>query len=148
MVGVIAAPTAGVETAIVFVAKFIPNWLLPTAGTVALANAGIVVAPDVIVVPFTVITYPESEFVLAAICDEAVAAAVGENNWLKVIAPLVAVEQSGMPEVELIVAPVQKMRDSGIVPVRVIWFAVAAATVPVSVEPVLALVDVKVVIRT
>ena len=67
---------------------------------------------------------------------------------MKLTAPLVAVEQSGTLEVGLIVPPLQNIRDSGIVPVRVIWVAVLAATVPVSVlEPVVS-VDAYVVTRT
>ena len=54
--GVIAVPTAGVDTAVVFATRFKPNWLLPTAGTVGLAKAGIVVAPEVSVRPLTVMT--------------------------------------------------------------------------------------------
>ena len=84
----------------------------------------------------------------AAICEVAVAVSVGENNWLKLIAPVVAVEQSGILPVVLIVAPVQKTSDSGIVPVRVIWVAVLAATTPASHAPVVTLVERNVVIRT
>ena len=84
----------------------------------------------------------------AAICEVVVAAALGLNNWLKLIAPLVAVVQSGIPAVVVIVPPVQKIKDSGMVPVRLICVAVLAATVPVSVGPVVALVEVKVVILT
>ena len=73
---------------------------------------------------------------------------VGENRVGKVILPLVAVVQSGIPEVVVMVAPVQNMRDSGIVPVRTIGFAVLAATVPVSTGPVTPSVPVKVVMRT
>ena len=146
--GVMAVPTAGVETAPVFATRFIPNWLLPTAGTVGLAKAGMVVAPEVKVAPFTVITYPDKELVEAAICDVAVAAALGEKSWLKLMAPLVAVVQSGIPAVVLIVPPVQKIKDSGMVPVSAICVAVLAATVPVSVAPVVAFVDVNVVMRT
>ena len=84
----------------------------------------------------------------AAIWDVAVAVSVGENNWLKLTAPLVAVEQSGTPLTVPTVPPVQKTNDSGMVPVRSILVAVLAVTVPVSVAPVVALVEVKVVIRT
>ena len=83
---------------------------------------------------------------LAAIWEVAVAVSVGENNWLKLIEPLVAVLQSGTLDVVLTVPPVQKTRDSGMVPLRLIWVAVLAATVPVSVAPpvvsVLAKVDI------
>jgi hypothetical protein len=77
----------------------------------------------------------------AAICDVAVAVSLGENNWLKLTAPAVAVVQSGMPPVVLTVAPVQNINDSGIVPVRTICVAVLAVTVPVSVVPPVVFVD-------
>lgn len=70
--------------------------------------------------------------VLAAICDVAVAVALGENSWLKLTVPVVAVVQSGIPLVVLMVAAVQKISDSGMVPLTVISRAVLAATVPVS----------------
>lgn len=95
--------------------------------------AGIVLPPDVSVAPLTVITYPEVALVLAAICDVAVAVAVGEKSWLKSTAPSVAVVQSGMPPpVVPIVSAVQNTSDSGMVPLTVITRAVLAATVPVS----------------
>jgi hypothetical protein len=78
----------------------------------------------------------------------AVAAAVGENSWLKLTEPLVAVVQSGMPEVVLIDPPEQKIKDSGIIPVNTIWVAVLAATLPVSTAPPVVLVDTKEDIRT
>ena len=68
----------------------------------------------------------------AAICEVAVAVSVGENNWLKLTAPAVAVVQSGIPSVVLTVAPVQKIRDSGIVPVKTMAVDVLTATIPVS----------------
>ncbi len=84
----------------------------------------------------------------AAICDVAVAVSVGENSWLKLTLPLVAVAQSGTPDVVLTVPPVQKTNDSGIVPSKRIWVAVLAETVPVSVaEPVVSM-DAKVATRT
>ena len=70
--------------------------------------------------------------VLAAICEVAVAVSVGEKSWLKLIVPEVALVQSGIPPVRPIDPPVQKMSDSGIVPVRTIGVAVLAVTVPVS----------------
>jgi hypothetical protein len=91
-----------------------------------------VLDPDVGTDPLTVITYPDAALVEAAIWDVAVAVSVGENNWLKVTAPEVAVEQSGIPAVVLTVAPVQKIRDSGIVPVRTIAVEVLTATEPAS----------------
>ena len=70
----------------------------------------------------------------AAICEVAVAVSVGENSWLNSTAPVVAVLQSGTPPpFTAIVAPVQKMSDSGIVPVSSIARAVLAVTVPVSI---------------
>ena len=92
--------------------------------------------------------YPAEALVEAAICEMAVAVSEGENSWLKLTEPLVAVEQSGTPPVVPTVPPVQKISDSGIVPVSEIWLAVLPATVPVSVDPVVAFVDVKVVMRT
>ena len=77
----------------------------------------------------------------AAICDVAVAVSVGEKSWLKLMAPVVAVEQSGMPPVVTMVAPVQKTSDSGMVPVRVICVAVLAATTPVSIALPVVLVE-------
>jgi hypothetical protein len=65
--------------------------------------------------------------VLAAICDVAVEVAEGEKSELKVIFPEVDEVQFTAT-----VAPVQKIRLSGIVPVRTIGFAVLAATTPVS----------------
>jgi hypothetical protein len=64
--------------------------------------------------------YPESALVDAAICEVAVAVSAGENKRSKLIAPVPAVEQSGMPLVVVIVWPVQKMSDSGIIPVSTI----------------------------
>jgi hypothetical protein len=58
---------------------------------------------------------------------------VGENNWLKLIAPDVAVPQSGTLAVVLTLPPVQNTRDSGIVPVSVMGCAILAVTEPVSV---------------
>jgi hypothetical protein len=107
-----------------------------------------VLDPDVKVAPLTVMEYPLSALVEAAICEVAVAVSAGENNWLKLIAPLVAVEQSGTPLVLLIVPPVQKIKDSGMVPVSVIWVAVLAATVPLSVTPPVVSVEAYVVMRT
>jgi hypothetical protein len=78
----------------------------------------------------------------------AVAVSDGENNWLKLTEPGVAVAQSGTPLVVSTCAPVQNIRDSGMVPVRVIWFAVLAATVPVSVEAPVVSVEAYVVMRT
>jgi len=78
----------------------------------------------------------------------AVAVSAGENGWLKLTAPLVAVEQSGIPPVVVMAPPVQKISDSGIVPVRVICVEVLAATTPESVAPVVASVEVNVVMRT
>jgi hypothetical protein len=69
----------------------------------------------------------------AAICEVAVAVSVGENSWLKLTIPLVAVAQSGTLEVVPTVRPVQKTSDSGMVPSSKIWVAVLAVTVPVSV---------------
>ncbi len=86
--------------------------------------------------------------VLAAIWLVVEAVSVGENSWLKLMAPEVAVEQSGTPVVRPTVAPVQKTSDSGMVPSRTICSAVEAVTVPVSMaEPVLS-VELKVEIRT
>lgn len=51
---------------------------------------------------------------------------------MKLTAPAVAVVQSGIPSVVLTVAPVQKIRDSGIVPVRTMAVDVLTATIPVS----------------
>jgi hypothetical protein len=90
--------------------------------------AGIVLPPEVRVAPLTVIAYPAAAFVDAAICDVAVAVSVGENSWLKVTAPAVAEAQ-----LTVTVAPVQKIRDSGMVPVSTIGSAVLAATLPVSI---------------
>jgi len=117
-----------------------PNWLVPRTPVVEEDMAVTVLEPEVKVVPFTVIVYPEPAFVEAASCDEAVAVEAGENNWLKLMAPLDAVEQSGTPPVLVIVPPEQKISDSGIVPVRIIWVAVDAPTVPLSVDPVVTLV--------
>jgi hypothetical protein len=137
-----------VDVVVVFAFRFNPNWLVPRTPVAGELMAGIVLEPDVSVGPATVILYPKVAFVDAAICDVAVAVSVGEKSWLKLTVPLVAVLQSGIPAVVLTVAPVQKMSDSGIVPVRTMGLAVLAATVPLSVEPVVAVVDVKVVIRT
>jgi hypothetical protein len=61
--------------------------------------------------------YPDDALVEAAICEVAQAVDVVENNWLKFITPLVAVEQSGTPLPLIVIeAPVQKTSDSGIVP--------------------------------
>ena len=62
--------------------------------------------------------------------------------------PAVAVEQSGTLDVVPTVAPVQKTKDSGIVPVKVIWLAVLAATEPLSVTDPVVSIDAYVVIRT
>jgi hypothetical protein len=84
----------------------------------------------------------------AAICDTAVAVSDGEKGWLKLIDPLVAVEQSGMLAVVLIAPPVQNINDSGIYPDKLICVAVLAATVPVSVLLPVVSVDAYVEIRT
>ena len=70
---------------------------------------------------------------LAAIWDVAMAVSEGENNWLKLILPVPAVVQSGMPLTAVIVDPVQKMIDSGIIPLSTICVAVLAVTVPLSI---------------
>ena len=144
--GVTLVPTAGV----VFATKFIPNCPEPIELVAGVAPmAGIVFDPAVSVGPETVIAYPERALVEAASCELAVAVAVGENNWLKVILPLVAVVQSGILFVfTLIVPPVQKMRDSGMVPFSVICVEVLAATVPASVAAPVALLVAYVVMRT
>jgi hypothetical protein len=77
--------------------------------------------------------YPLAAFVDAAIWDVTVAVSVGEKRRSKFSAPVVAVEQSGIPELVDTVPPVQKMSDSGIIPVRVICWAVLAVTTPVSI---------------
>ena len=84
----------------------------------------------------------------AANCELAVAVSVGEKSWLKAMAPLVAVAQSGTPPVKEMVAPVQNTSDSGIVPVRTICVAVLAATEPVSTAPPDTFVETYVDIRT
>ena len=73
---------------------------------------------------------------------------VGENSWSKLTVPAVAVEQSGMLDVVLIVAPVQNISDSGMVPVSSICVAVLAATEPVSVAAPVESVEAWVLIRT
>jgi hypothetical protein len=107
-----------------------------------------VLDPDVNVGPLTVTLYPEPAFVEAAICEVAVAVSVGENNWLKLTVPEVAVLQSGTPLVVKIWAPTQNTRDSGIIPLSTTWVAVLAATLPVSVEAPDVSIEAKVVIRT
>ena len=67
---------------------------------------------------------------------------------MKLTVPAVAVVQSGIPAVVVMVAPVQKISDSGIVPLRTIGLAVLAVTVPRSIELPVVSVDVYVVIRT
>jgi hypothetical protein len=88
--------------------------------------------PDVSVGPFTVILYPDPALVEAAIWEVVMDVSVGENRRSKLMAPVVAVEQSGTLLVVLTVPPVQKTRDSGMVPVRVICCAVLAVTTPLS----------------
>ena len=73
---------------------------------------------------------------LAAICEVAYEVEVGENSWLKLTAPGVVTEQFAVT-----VSPVQKIRDSGIVPLSSIACAVLAVTVPASTAPVVASVD-------
>jgi hypothetical protein len=46
---------------------------------------------------------------------------------------VVTVEQSGTPALVLTVPPVQKTKDSGMVPVKVICWEIVAATEPVSI---------------
>jgi len=94
-----------------------------------------VLAPDGRVGPLTLMTYPNPALVLAAIWELAIAVSVGLNSWLKLIAPDVAVPQSGTLLVVLTVPPAQKTKDSGMVPLRIICSAVLAATEPVSVVP-------------
>jgi len=83
----------------------------------------------------------------AANCDVDVAEVAGENNWLKLMIPEVAEAQLGIPARVVMVPPEQKMRDSGIVPVRTIWVAVLAATTPVSIALPVALLATNVEIR-
>jgi hypothetical protein len=79
----------------------------------------------------------------------AVEVSVGEKSWLNVILlEAVALLQSGMPPVRPTVAPVQKIKDSGIVPVRTIGLAVLAVTVPVSVALPVVSVEANVDMRT
>jgi hypothetical protein len=137
------APGNEAAAVTVFARRFIPNSLVPTFGVPCVALPGIVLAPDVSVGPFTVITYPVAAFVLAAICEVAVAVSVGLNNWLNEISPDVELVQ-----LMLTVAPVQKMIDSGMIPVRTICVAVLAVTTPLSTGPVEPSVPVYVVIRT
>jgi len=139
---------AGVEVAVVFAFKFIPNWADPRTPRAAVPMAVMVLEPEVSVDPLTVMAYPEPALVEAAICEVAVAVSEGEKSWLKLTAPLVAVEQSGTPPVVLTVPPVQKMIDSGIIPVSTIAVAVLAVTEPVSIGEPVASVEAKVEIRT
>ena len=113
-------PIAGFEVVVVLARKFRPNWLVPFVPVVAELIAAMVFEPEVNVGPATVMLYPEAAFVDAAICDVAVAVSTGEKSWLKLIVPAVAVEQSGIVPAKLTVAPVQKISDSGIWPVRTI----------------------------
>jgi hypothetical protein len=115
---------------------------------VALPIAVIVFEPDVRVVPSTVMLYPVPAFVEAAIWDIATAVSVGENSWLKSTAPGVAVEQSGTPLVVVTVCPVQKMMDSGMIPVSTICVEVLAVTVPLSKGEPVAFVEAYICILT
>jgi hypothetical protein len=146
--GATSEPTAGFEVEVVLAFKLRPNWLKPWTPAVDTFIAVIVFEPEVSVGPLTVIEYPLPALVDAAICDSVVAVSVGENSWLKAIAPLVAVEQSGTPLVVVTVPPVQKTKDSGIVPVKVICWAVLAVTEPVSVAPPVTFVEAKLEILT
>jgi hypothetical protein len=106
--------------------------------------------PEVSVGPLTVIAKPAPALVEAAICEVVVAVSVGENNWLKLTVPGVAVAQSGKPETPFnpTVAPAQKTSDSGIVPSSIICVAVAAATVPWSIAVPEVSIEAKVDIQT
>jgi hypothetical protein len=123
-----SAPTATVEVVVVLSTRFIPNCPVPLVPAAAEAIAGMVFAPDDSVVPFTVMAYPEPAFLQPAICDVAVAESTGEKSWLNAIVPAVVVVQFA-----LTVAPVQKIKDSGMIPVSTIGSAVLAVTVPVSI---------------
>jgi hypothetical protein len=103
--------------------------------------AAMVFDPDVSVGPSTVMLYPLVAFVEAAICEVAVAVSDGEKSWLKLTDPLVAVAQSGTPPVVPTVPPVQKMSDSGMIPLRTMAVAVLAVTDPVSIGEPVALVE-------
>ena len=61
--------------------------------------------------------------------------AVVENSVVKSTKPVPAVEQSGSRVVgfKSIVLPVQNTNDSGMMPLRIIWVAVLAATDPESI---------------
>ena len=73
---------------------------------------------------------------------------LGEKSWLKLMRPAVAVEQSGTLPDKLTVSPVQKISDSGMIPVSTICVAVLAVTVPVSPAPPVVSVEANVDMRT
>lgn len=141
-------PTAGEEVSVVLAFKFSPNWLTPRTPKPDALIAVTVLDPEVSVGPFMVMLYPDPALVDAAICEDAMAVSVGEKSWLKLMAPLVAVAQSGTEAVVPTVPPVQKTRDSGMVPVRIICSFTEAVTLPVSMAVPVALVEANVEIRT
>lgn len=77
--------------------------------------------------PFTVTTYPLEALVVAANWDVAVRVAVELNCELGLKVTAVPVVLAQLP---VTVMPTQKVNVSSMVPVKVIWLLVAAATVP------------------
>lgn len=78
-------------------ATLMPKKLLPTSVAMVRAvdpAAGMVLLPEVNVVPVATIVYPDEAFVAAAICDVAATVVDGLKSEPKLIVPLVAVVQS------------------------------------------------------
>jgi hypothetical protein len=120
-------PTDGVVLAI----RFIPNCDVLVLDAVGDDSAVIVFAPDVNVVPDTVIEYPVDAFVDADIVE---------------VPKLVAAVVTGVGDKLTVAAASVKLSASSTVALTVIWPAVEVATVPVSIAVVHVAVE-NVVIR-
>ena len=119
-----------------------PNWefppTLPVEDAVWVVRAAIVGEPaqvaQVSVLPLTDMLYPDVALDAAAMTDVPVLVLDVEKVPKLTLVPATVVQS--WPVIEV---PTQKVSDSSIVPDKVMAWAVLAATVPVSVGPVLKL---------
>lgn len=105
---------------------------MPWLEAVCVARAVIVLEPDVNVVPLTVTAYPLAALVVTPTWDVPMPVLEVVNVPKATLVPVAPAQLLlVMPEV-----PVQKVRASSTEPLTVIWLAVLAATVPLSIEVV------------
>ena len=120
---VTSMPTKGVVLAL----RFKPNWLVPMTLVVEEFMAVMVLAPEVKVLPLTVMTYPPVPLVEADIREVPVVVAVVLKRPKSTLDPATLAQS-----VPVIDVPVQKTRDSGMTPVRSICSEVEPTTAPAS----------------